>query len=184
MAYPIAPAATSSATMVRSADQRNSVLATEPPQDSQLRLRSAVARAEAETSAWARGVADIACRTQGPRAMSSDRHSWGVRAFIIVTLCLASAASAQVYRCGNKYSNTSCPGGREVDASPQVSQQGKNAAAITLYLCQSYGGGKFWTREHCVQHNALLIEWNLSRQAYRSSSKWSWPKPSATKAKF
>ncbi|WP_394791508.1 hypothetical protein [Rhodoferax sp.] len=71
-------------------------------------------------------------------------------------LCLASAASAQVYRCGNKYSSTPCPGGREVDTSPQVSQQNSNVATTTLYLCQSYDGGKFWTREHCAQRNALV----------------------------
>ena len=30
------------------------------------------------------------------------------------------------------------------------------AAADTLYLCKSYGGGMFWSNSHCRQHNALI----------------------------
>lgn len=30
------------------------------------------------------------------------------------------------------------------------------AAADTLYLCKSYGGGMFWSNTHCRQHNALI----------------------------
>ena len=30
------------------------------------------------------------------------------------------------------------------------------AAADTVYLCKSYGGGLFWSNTHCRQHNALI----------------------------
>lgn len=30
------------------------------------------------------------------------------------------------------------------------------AAADTLYLCKSYGGGMFWSNTHCRQHDALI----------------------------
>lgn len=69
------------------------------------------------------------------------------------------SASAQVYRCGNAYSSTPCAGGRAVDTSPPVTAHGGSqagAGSIRLYLCQGYGGGQFWTREHCRQRNALV----------------------------
>lgn len=30
------------------------------------------------------------------------------------------------------------------------------ASADTLYHCRAYGGGQFWSRQHCQQHQALV----------------------------
>ena len=74
----------------------------------------------------------------------------------LALLLFAAAPSAQVYRCGNAYSSKPCAGGQPVDTSPTMSLGGAAAGTATLYLCQSYGGGLFWTREHCAQRNALV----------------------------
>lgn len=75
--------------------------------------------------------------------------------------CLATAAfsfecAAQVYRCGNTYSHAPCTGGKEIDTSPTLSWGQPQSSTVTLYLCQAYGGGQFWTREHCRQQDALV----------------------------
>ena len=31
------------------------------------------------------------------------------------------------------------------------------AFADTVYLCRAYGGGEFWSRAHCHQHEALVL---------------------------
>lgn len=75
--------------------------------------------------------------------------------------CLAAAAlslecAAQVYRCGNTYSHAPCAGGKEIDTSPTLSWGQTKGSTVTLYLCQAYGGGQFWTREHCRKRDALV----------------------------
>jgi hypothetical protein len=80
-----------------------------------------------------------------------------LRGAVVLAACvLAWPAAAQVYRCGNAYSSTPCAGGKTVDTSPPLSAQGDSAPNTTLYLCRSYGGGLFWTREHCGRRNALV----------------------------
>lgn len=69
---------------------------------------------------------------------------------------LAFSAEAQVYRCGNTYSNVPCTGAKEVDTSPTLSWGQAKGGTETLYLCQAYGGGQFWTRQHCRQRDALV----------------------------
>ncbi|WP_326538605.1 hypothetical protein [Pseudorhodoferax sp.] len=71
-------------------------------------------------------------------------------------LSLAGQADAQVYRCGNSYSNAPCAGGKAVDVSPPTSWGQASNGAQALYLCQAFGGGQFWTTEHCRQRNALV----------------------------
>lgn len=31
-----------------------------------------------------------------------------------------------------------------------------SAPAATIYLCKAYGGGTFWAKAHCNQHNSLI----------------------------
>lgn len=73
-----------------------------------------------------------------------------------VLAALAFGAEAQVYRCGNTYSNVPCPGAKNVDTSPTLSWGQAKGGTETLYLCQAYGGGQFWTRQHCRQRDALV----------------------------
>lgn len=74
----------------------------------------------------------------------------------LAILVLSTSLHAQVYRCGSAYSNTPCAGGKTVETTPSVSAQGGASGTTTLYLCQSYGGGGFWSSDHCVKHGALI----------------------------
>ncbi len=77
----------------------------------------------------------------------------------VLTLALWVAPGwAQVYRCGNTYSSKPCAGGRQVDTSPAVIDHadGGGRTSTTLYLCEGYGGGQFWTRDHCRRRNAHI----------------------------
>ena len=71
-------------------------------------------------------------------------------------LALSTSLHAQVYRCGNTYSNAPCAGGKTVETTPSVSALGGTSGTAMLYLCQSYGGGQFWSQQHCVKHGALV----------------------------
>jgi hypothetical protein len=77
-------------------------------------------------------------------------------AAVLAASLLGATASAQVYRCGNAYSSAPCAGGKAIDTTPPLSARGDLAGKTTIYLCQSYGGGQFWTREHCAQRDALV----------------------------
>ena len=72
-------------------------------------------------------------------------------------LGLTADASAQVYRCGNVYSDEPCKGGKEVDVSPAVSDlQGPKTKLI--YLCSTKHGQQYWTVEECRTRG-----WTLER---------------------
>ena len=63
----------------------------------------------------------------------------------------------QVYRCGNTYTDDPCKGGKEIDASPAVSDlQGPKTKLI--YFCSSKQGKQFWTVEPCHTRG-----WTLDR---------------------
>lgn len=79
-----------------------------------------------------------------------------LRAACCALVALAFGAEAQVYRCGNTYSSVPCAGAKEVDTSPTLSWDQAKGGTETLYLCQAYGGGQFWTRQHCRQRDALV----------------------------
>jgi hypothetical protein len=89
------------------------------------------------------------------RSPTSVALPWLRLAFCALA-ALAFESEAQVYRCGNTYSNVPCAGGKEVDTSPTLSWGQTKGGTATLYLCQAYGGGQFWTREHCRQRDALV----------------------------
>ena len=58
---------------------------------------------------------------------------------ILAALCIASmAGQAQVYRCGNTYSQEPCKGGREVDVTPPVSDLSGPKTTV-IYLCRAQG---------------------------------------------
>ncbi|WP_092949891.1 hypothetical protein [Paracidovorax konjaci] len=81
-----------------------------------------------------------------------------LRLALLTVACLwAAGASAQVYRCGNSYSHEPCKGARVVDTSPLIESAGpQSPKPVTLYLCQSQGGGRFWSQRHCQQHGAWI----------------------------
>ena len=84
-------------------------------------------------------------------------HNLGMRIFTaFAVLTLTTSLYAQVYRCGSTYSNSPCAGGKTVEVAPSVSMVGGTTNTTTLYLCQSYGGGQFWSLQHCVKHGALV----------------------------
>lgn len=66
----------------------------------------------------------------------------------IALLGLSSDASAQVYRCGNTYSSEPCKGGKEVDASPAVSDP-QGPKTMLIYFCATQQGARYWTAEAC-----------------------------------
>jgi len=74
-----------------------------------------------------------------PVSFMGMRRGWGSGVCILALLLVASAALAQtdgsggspVYRCGNSYSSTPCPGGTAVDADDARSAaQRKEAEAV------------------------------------------------------
>jgi hypothetical protein len=71
-------------------------------------------------------------------------------------VALPIASESQVYRCGNAYSHAPCAGAKEIDTSPTLRWDHAKGGATTLYLCQAYRGGQFWTREHCGPRDALV----------------------------
>lgn len=58
---------------------------------------------------------------------------------IFAALCIASmGVHAQVYRCGNTYTQEPCKGGREVDVTPPVSDLSGPKTTV-IYLCRAQG---------------------------------------------
>ncbi len=72
-------------------------------------------------------------------------------------LLASSAIHAQVYRCGNTYSQAPCKGGRAVDTSPSLSDP-HGPATKEIYLCSAPQGGHYWSAEHCAQRG-----WTIER---------------------
>jgi hypothetical protein len=61
---------------------------------------------------------------------------------IFAALCIASmGVHAQVYRCGNTYTQEPCKGGREVDVTPPVSDLSGPKTTV-IYLCRAQGGSR------------------------------------------
>lgn len=78
---------------------------------------------------------------------------------LVIAVLWGFGASAEVYRCGNTYTEEPCKGGRTVDTSPPVASHGGSGSPSmqTVYLCRSKAGARmFWTTEHCHQANAWV----------------------------
>lgn len=69
-----------------------------------------------------------------------------------------SQSGTSVYRCGNSYSVTPCAGGHVIEDKLSTLHGSTTAAPgqATVFLCQSQGGGQFWSAKHCGQHQALI----------------------------
>lgn len=66
---------------------------------------------------------------------------------------------AQVYRCGNTYTQEPCKGGREVDVTPPVSDLSGPKTTV-IYLCRAQGGSFYWIPQRCATRG-----WTLERSA-------------------
>ena len=75
----------------------------------------------------------------------------------IALLSFAADADAQIYRCGNTYSHQPCQGGREIDASPAVSNLNGPSTTV-IYLCRATQGALFWIPEPCAKRG-----WTIER---------------------
>lgn len=75
----------------------------------------------------------------------------------LALLLLSSAVQAQVYRCGNTYTQTPCKGGRTVETSPILSDP-RGPATKEIYLCSAPQGKQYWIAEHCAQRG-----WTIER---------------------
>lgn len=79
---------------------------------------------------------------------------------ILAALCIASmGVQAQVYRCGNTYTQEPCKGGREVDVTPPVSDLSGPKTTV-IYLCRAQGGFFYWIPQRCATRG-----WTLERSA-------------------
>lgn len=82
------------------------------------------------------------------------------RVALLAVLGAASmGAHAQVYRCGNTYTQEPCKGGRAVDVSPPVSDLSGPKTTV-IYLCRAQGGSLYWIPERCATRG-----WTLERSA-------------------
>lgn len=80
-----------------------------------------------------------------------------IRSFLAIALAVFThAAGAQVYRCGNIYSDSACKGGHAVDTSPALSDP-RGATTTVIFLCRAAKGTRYWTPEPCSQ-NGWTIE--------------------------
>ena len=90
-----------------------------------------------------------------------------IKIFIIFFLGVAANASAQVYRCGNTYTQEPCTGGREVDASLAVSDP-RGPQTKLIHLCKTQDGQRYWLPEACHDRG-----WTTDRSE-RVSIHFSW----------
>lgn len=77
---------------------------------------------------------------------------------MIALLAAAAPAAAQVYRCGNAYTDEPCRNGKVVDATPAVSDPA-GPSSVYINLCSVPGGGRSWSRDACS-----LKGWKLDRK--------------------
>lgn len=63
-------------------------------------------------------------------------------------LSAAGDVGAQVYRCCNTYTHTSCDGGRTVNTAPAVSDP-QGPKTVLVYLCKNKSGGEYWAADSC-----------------------------------
>ncbi len=82
---------------------------------------------------------------------------WPGLAWLIFLLsALPGVAQAQVYRCGNTYSNAACANGRSVDVTPPVSDPA-GPRTVLIYLCQHPADRLAWHASPC-SHAGLALE--------------------------
>lgn len=103
-----------------------------------------------------------------------------------------SGSHAQVYRCGNTYSDAPCASGttRIVEVEPAVSDNTR-AAQQPIYLCR-LGKRQFWSAQSCQSQNASMLrsqsvskDWSWEQQWKHAEREWqraqrNTPSPAAT----
>lgn len=79
-----------------------------------------------------------------------------MKAWLAWFLFLPGVVAAEIYRCGNTFSERPCPGARIVRVQPAFSMT-PDSAAMPVYLCKAYvGGGRFWSTTHCHRQSATV----------------------------
>ena len=68
----------------------------------------------------------------------------------------SKAPSAQVYRCGNAYSDQPCTGAKLVSTAPSYSDS-TGPQTKEIYLCESTSGNRYWQSEHCSVSNQSTL---------------------------
>ncbi len=98
------------------------------------------------------------------RAVAMQALAW----LIFLLSAWAGVAQAQVYRCGNTYSNAACANGRSVDVTPPVSDPA-GPRTVLIYLCQHPADRLAWHASPC-SHAGLALE-----RTERVPSDLDWP---------
>ena len=81
-----------------------------------------------------------------------------MRILIVLLLLLPSLSHAQIYRCGNTYSDQPCAADAQpIDAATSIKAESV-AGFELLSLCQSHSGGRYWTRKTCSKNQATLVQ--------------------------
>ena len=68
--------------------------------------------------------------------------------FLLMIFGVTGNVNAEVYRCGNTYSESPCSGGRVIDASPAVRDEAGPSTKL-IYLCRAPDGGNYWIPNPC-----------------------------------
>ena len=78
--------------------------------------------------------------------------------FALMTSNVQAQSEVPIYRCGNSYLQQPCQGGKAIDSNVSVlhNSTGAPPGQSTVYLCQGYSGGKFWSATHCRDHHATM----------------------------
>jgi len=75
-------------------------------------------------------------------------------------MTVAISAHADVYRCGNTYTQEPCAGGRTVDVSPALTDM-TGPKTVVINLCRAPGGSLRWIPQQCSTYPG----WTLQRTA-------------------
>ncbi len=75
---------------------------------------------------------------------------------ISLVLIFSLPATAQIFRCGNRYQSAPCPGGKEIDVRAPVT--GGPPDTEIVYLCKRYSGQKFWAHKPCNKYPRTMLE--------------------------
>lgn len=89
----------------------------------------------------------------------------------------AHSAQAQVYRCGNTYSDAPCPGAQALDLRPPVQAQA-TPGQRPVFLCRR-SSEHFWSSQSCNHHGASTLhrqnvpsDWPWEQQWQHAQRTW------------
>lgn len=94
----------------------------------------------------------------------------------VIAMWLPTASHAEVYRCGNSYSDEPCPGGSAIQLRGPMEVHGEEAADV--FLCRQ-GTHQFWSAQSCQQNNATIMRrqkvpatWTWEQQRKYAEREW------------